>query len=65
MGKVTYAGHSLHGKTVEIDGEEWIELRSSKPHRPRWKLGYQIPMPEGHVIVLPKEKVRVLVEAAE
>lgn len=59
-GKVNYSGHALHGKTVEISGEEWIELRSSKPERPRWKLGYLIPMPEGHSILLPKDNVRIL-----
>ena len=59
-GKVEYSGHYLHKKTVDIDGEEWIERRPSRPGRFNWTMGYRIPMPEGHVILLPKDKVRIL-----
>lgn len=59
IGKVNYPGLALHGKMVEIDGED-LAGHPSMPLIP----SYRIQMPEGHVILLPKDKVRVLVEAA-
>ena len=62
MGKVSYSGHDLHGRTVEIVGED-NESLSHVPLwliRPPWELGpYAEP---GELIGIPKSKVRVLAE---
>lgn len=58
-GKVNYSGHALHGKTVSIIGEE-LAGHPSMALIP----AYQIEMPEGHVILLSKDKVRVLAEVS-
>lgn len=64
MGKVHYSGHDLHGKTVEIVGED-NESLSHVPMwliKPPWPLG---PYAEGDEwIGLPKANVRVLAEKA-
>lgn len=56
-GKVNYSGHALHGKMVDLDGEEW----GGNPSLPAIAC-YRILMPQGHAILLPKDKIRVLSE---
>lgn len=64
MGLVSYSGHDLHGKTVEIVGED-NESLSYVPMwliKPPWPLGpYAEP---GELIGLPKANVRVLAEVS-
>lgn len=56
-GKVDYPGFFLHNKMVEIDGEE-LGGHESLPQIEC----YRIVVSDDDVILLPKDKVRVLAE---
>ena len=56
-GKINYPGLFLHGKTVELDGEDM----GGHPSLPQIEC-YRVPVSDGDIILIPKDRVRVLAE---